>query len=138
MGQPQRPHLKLFSVRCTLLAFHAMVWSFLWYSTPEFRQTSDRSDEFVDKQLQIVGIVGAVFLGGIAIMTISGLTIYSIPIHYVFIVAHALGIILTFVSIFNYWDVMLLWIPCVLTTICPFLIEVINAVLIAANKSQHY
>ena len=137
MGK-QPPHLKFFSVRCTMMAFHALIWSFLWFSIPEFRQSSDRPDETVDRHLNIVGIVGAVFLGGTALLTISGLTLHSIGIHFFFIGCHALGILLTILSILNYWDVLVLWVPCALTCILPFTVELINAILFCCGKSQHF
>ena len=137
MGK-QPPHLKFFTVRCTMMAFHALVWSFLWFSIPEFRQSSDRADTDVDKYLNDVGIVGAVFLGCTALLTISGLTLHSIGFHFFYIGCHALGILLTILSILNYWDVLLLWIPCVLTCIVPFTIEFVNLILFLFGKSQHF
>ena len=137
MGR-EPPHLKFFSVRCTMMAFHALVWSFLWFSIPEFRSSSDRSDEDVDRSLNIVGIVGAVFLGCTALLTIAGLTLHSIGFHFIYILFHALGILLTILSILNYWDVLLLWIPCVICSIVPFIIEAINAILFCCGKSQRF
>ena len=132
------PHLKFYETRCTMMAFHALVWSFLWFSVPEFRQSSDRPDADVDKYLNTVGIVGAVFLGCTAALTIVGLTIHSIGIHFFFIGCHALGILLTILSILNYWDVLLLWIPCTLTCILPFTVELINCLMFCFGKSQHF
>lgn len=134
----EQPHLKFFSTRCTMMVFHALVWSFLWFSVPEFRQSSSGSDETIDKRLNTVGIVGAVFLGLTAIMTLIGLTLHSIGFHFFFILCHALGILLTILAVLNYWDVLLLWIPCSLTCILPFTVELIYAILTMAGKNQHF
>lgn len=137
MGKEQ-PHLKFYATRCTLLAVHALFWSFLWQSIPEFRQTSNNSDEWVDRRLKDVIIVGAVFLAATAVMTLSGLTLHSISFHFLYIAFHALGIFLTIISILNYWDVLLLWIPCSICCILPFVIELLYAILTCAGLNQYY
>ena len=137
MGK-ELPHLKFYATRCTLLAVHALAWPFLWQSVPEFRQTSQLPDDVVDRRLKDVIITGSVFLALTAVMTLTGLTLHSISFHFLFIAFHALGTFLTAISILNYWDVLLLWIPCSITCIFPFVIELIYAILTCAGLNQHF
>lgn len=106
-----------------MLAIHGLLWSFLWYSRPEFTQTSTNLAN-VSGELSIIVTVGAVFLGVLALLTFIGLTVRRHVLNYLFIIAHGLGSLLTIISILNYWNVRLLWIPCILTIIIPFLIEI--------------
>jgi hypothetical protein len=124
------PHLRLFYIRCTVMAFHALMWSFLLQSKPEFkRSSSGSSDADIDKQLNAVVIVGAVFLAILAVFTLIGVTLQSVGAHYFFIVMHGLAILLVIVSILSYWDVKLLWIPTILCCLLPALCEVTLVVL---------
>lgn len=129
------PHLRLFFTRCTVLAFHALMWSFLYQSKPEFRAASLElmtEDEF-ESSLKAVVITGAVFLAILAIFTLLGISMQSIGMHFLMILVHALGIILVILSIVGYWQVRLLWIPAVLTCIVPALLEALFVILKIVN-----
>jgi hypothetical protein len=113
------------------MALHALMWSVLAESKPEFRRSSWNSltEDQIDKQLNAVVITGGVFLAILALSTLTGLTIQFIGSHYLFIVLHGLGILLSIISILNYWSVKLLWIPAVMTCILPAVIEITLGVL---------
>ena len=129
--QKTAPHLHLFFVRCTLMAFHALMWSFLYQSRPEYTSTSLKvmSQATFDKHLNAVVITGAIFLCLIAIFTLVGVSMQSIGMHYLMIIFHALGILLVIISILEYWDVRLLWLPACLTCILPAIIELVFDIL---------
>jgi hypothetical protein len=113
-----------------MMAFHALMWSFLAQSNPEFRRSSPKdSDADVDKQLNAVVIVGSIFLAILAVFTLLGITLQSIGSHYLFIILHSIGILLVIVSIISYWDVKLLWIPTVFSCVLPALCEVTLVIL---------
>lgn len=129
----EKQHIHLFSIRCTLLAFHALVWSFISQSKPEFYivSTEKRANpiEFVDKHLEAVMITGAVFIAILGVFTLMGSSLQSSTGHFVLITTHSIGIILVIISILNYWDVLLLWIPCVFTCILPTVYEIVYFIL---------
>ena len=133
-------HLRLFSFRFSIMGVFGLVWSFLWQSTPEFRQSSisNMTITEIDSSLSFIRNFGALFLSLTAIITICGFTLHSIGQHFIFIVAHSIGILLTIISILNYWNVKDLWIPAIFSCFFPFLIEFIGLILICMGKSQHY
>jgi len=134
------PQLRLFSLRFTMMAFHGLVWSFLWQSSPEFHLSSytTLTSDTINSTLVSVRVFGAIFLALTALITLCGFSLHSIGSHYFFIVTHSLGILLTVVSILNFWEVRLLWVPAILCCLLPFLVEFIGVILICAGKSQHF
>mgnify|MGYP001129076383 CR=1 FL=1 len=135
-SRQRSPAIHLFNIRCTLLAFQGLMWSFIKESEPEYRITSLRTigKSALDKHLNAVLITGAVCLGVYALLTILGFSIQSIATHYLMNVLHALGILLVIISILNYWDVRLLWIPTILCCVFPLLYEIIFIIIKFAKK----
>lgn len=125
------PCIHLFNIRCTLLAFQGLMWSFIKESKPEYEITSLRKmpQSTLNKHLDAVVYTGAVCLGVYALLTILGFSIQSIATHYLMNVLHSLGILLVIISILNYWDVRLLWIPTILCCAIPLLYEIIFIIL---------
>ena len=110
----EKPYLHLYRVRCTALVFHVLVWSFLWKS--DFKSQDVLND---------VRITGLVFLIVQVVLALTGATLKQGGIHYLMIVLHSLGILLTLLSVLRYWDPVYLWIPVALTNIFPFAVEVL-------------
>jgi hypothetical protein len=81
------------------------------------------TEDELGSQLRAVTITGAVFLGILAVLTLLGFSLQSIGTHFLHVLAHTLGIALVLIAILMYWDVRLLWIPTVLTTILPAVYE---------------
>lgn len=125
------PHLHLFFVRCTIMAFHALLWSFLYQSRPEYRFKSLQvmTEATFNKHLDAVVITGAVFLGLLAVLTLIGVSMQSIGMHYFMIIVHAIGILLVIISVIEYWEVRMLWIPTVICCILPALFELLFVIL---------
>jgi hypothetical protein len=107
------------------MAFHALMWSFLGQSKSEFRYESLKymTEDELETHLRAVVITGAVFLGILAVLTLLGVSLQSIGTHFLHIIAHTLGIVLSLIAILMYWDVRLLWIPTVISTILPAVYE---------------
>lgn len=130
------PSIHLFNIRCTLLAFQGLMWSFIKESKPEYKITTLRNieEDALNKHLTAVLLTGAISLGVYALLTILGFSIQSIATHYLMNVLHALGILLVIISILNYWDVRLLWIPTILCCVIPLLYEIIFIIIKFAKK----
>lgn len=119
------PCIHLFNIRCTLLAFQGLMWSFISESKPEYAVSSKLTIDEIDKKLKPIIWTGAVCLGVYAILTILGFSIQSLATHYLMNVLHTIGILLVMISILNYWDYKLLWIPTVICCMVPLLYEII-------------
>ena len=119
------PHLHLFFVRCTMLAFHALMWSFLYQSKLEYEPESLKvmSEETFEMHLDGVVITGSLFLAVLAILTFVGISIRSLSMHYFMIIFHAIGILLVIISVLEYWEIRYLWIPTILCCVLPAVIE---------------
>jgi hypothetical protein len=125
-------HLRLFYVRCTLMAFHALMWSFVRNSKREFRRESLKvmTEGDFDRNLTAVFVTGCVFLAILAAVTLIGISLQSVRTHYFIILLHSLGIILVIIAILNYWNVRLLWLAVVFSCIVPAIFEIVYAVLV--------
>lgn len=138
MGK-EAPYLHLFSVRCTLLAFHALIWSFLQNSKPEYLNSSidKMSEKLISKHLKAVLIIGYISLAINFVLTLCSCSIKSIPLHFLHIICHSIAILLIIVSILNYWNVKLLWIPTTICCIFPTIVEIVYcSFVIIQNRSK--
>lgn len=132
MSSKQRsPCLHLFNIRCTLLAFHALMWSFIYESKPEYKVSSLRhmSEATLDKHLDAIVITGSVCLAIYAVLTLIGFSVQSIATHFIMNILHSIGILLVIISILNYWDVKLLWIPTIICCALPMIYEIVFMIL---------
>ena len=136
MSAPRSPCIRLFNTRCTLLMFHALLWSFIYESTPEYEATSLRrmSQQTFNRHLDAVVITGAVSLAIYGIFTLIGFSVQSIGTHYVMNILHSLAILLVIVSILNYWDIRLLWIPTIICCVIPMIYEIVFVILKFVSK----
>lgn len=117
--------LKLYTTRFTLMWIHLLFWSFLWQSGPEYLSTSLKtmSEDSINSHLSAIRIFGVVCLALTFVLALTGLTLNLIFVHFICIVAHSFGALLVFLSIIDYWNVKLLWIPTILCTLFPLLFE---------------
>ncbi|KAK8893203.1 hypothetical protein M9Y10_021619 [Tritrichomonas musculus] len=134
MSTRQRsPCIHLFNIRCTLLAFQGLMWSFILESKQEYMVSSLRvfknDKDALNKHLNAIVITGAVCLGVYAILTLLGFSVQSIGTHYLMNVLHSVGILLVIISILNYWNIKLLWIPTILCCAIPAIYEIIFIIL---------
>ena len=91
------------------------------------------TEESFESNLKAVVITGAVFLAILALLTLIGISMQSLGMHFLMILVHSLGICLVILSIVGYWQVKLLWIPAVLTCIIPAILEIVFVILKVVN-----
>jgi hypothetical protein len=113
------------------MAFHALIWSFVINSKNEFRRESLKvmSEDQFSQNLTGVFVTGCVFLSVLAVVTLIGISLQSVRIHYFMILLHSLGILLVLLAILNYWNVRLLWLPVVFSCIAPAVFEIVYGIL---------